>query len=97
MHDTFYYGGEIINTINKTLECRPTIDRGDLRIWVTSDGLKAILLDLGDNDRRGGLEVHDDGQYKASLRGGVLVKDTGQHDYYLDTNRITAFLEQYKH
>ena len=35
-HDTFYYGGEILNTVNKILECKPSMDRGGKYVWCDS-------------------------------------------------------------
>jgi hypothetical protein len=96
MHDTRYYGGDIINTINRTLECRPLIDRGNLRIWATSDGMRAVLLDLDGHDNGGDLEIHDDGYYRDSLKDGVLVWDDDKDDFTFDAERIKTFLNKYK-
>lgn len=96
MHDTQYYGGEIISLINRTLETRPLIDKGNIRIWASYDGMDAIFFDMVENNRRGAIELHEDGYFKTDLLNGVLEWNDDMTDYVFNRDRLVAFLEKCK-
>lgn len=97
MHDMRYFGGEIINLINNTLECTPTIDRGNIRCWCDNCGEMIVFLSLDENNYRGALEVHKNGEFKDQLScNGVLSNDKISNDYFIDENKITCFLNKWK-
>lgn len=96
MHDTRYYGRDIIEIINKTLECRPLVYRKSICIWASNGGLRAILLDLDGHNRAGYLEVFIDGDFSVSLFDGVLSWDDDKADWFLDETKITEFLNKHK-
>lgn len=93
MHDMRYYGGEVISFINNTLECRPTIDRGNIRIWCDSTGTMAVFLSLDENNYRGSLEVHENGSFKSQINyHGILEFNNDCSDLVLDKSKIESFL-----
>jgi hypothetical protein len=96
-HDTNYYGGEILNLINKTLECEPSMDRGGTYIWIIDQ--KVIYCDMKENDYRGCLEVHENRQFKGQLDyNGILIDNEDDTDYLFTEDRerkIVSFLNKF--
>lgn len=91
-HDTYYYGGEIINAINKAMGCKYAMDRGGTYIWCVLDDTSTILfLDLNGNDCLGSLEWHNDGNYKA----GITALSLKNNDGMFDVSRINQFVKEY--
>lgn len=94
INNTLYYGGDILNLINKTLACRPVLDRGGIYIWVV--GQKIIYCDLKENNYRGCLEVYESGQFKGQVDyHGILTVNDEYTDYMLTEERkleIVSFL-----
>lgn len=96
MHDTRYYGGDIVSLINRTLETRPLIDRGSTRIWSSYDGMASVFLSLDENNYRGALELHEDGFFKTDLAGGILEWNDDMTDYVFNESRLIVFLNKCK-
>lgn len=96
VHNTNYYGGEIINLIHSTLGHSYSMNRGWTYIWVIGD--KIVFCDLKENNYGGCLEVHEDGQFKDQLDyNGILVE--GDSDFTFPESRkqrIVSFLNRYK-
>lgn len=92
-HDTFYYGGEILNTVNKVLECKPSMDRGGKYVWCDAIGERIVYCDMDENDGRGCLEVHENGRYKATIDYyGILDVNADGDDLVFNKDKIVQFL-----
>ena len=89
-HDTYYYGGEIVNTINKELGIKYAMDRGGKYIWVYDDET-VLYLDLFDNDNAGQIEWHSCGSYQNGMTA-LTIKDG---DCEFDEQRIISFIKEY--
>lgn len=94
VNNTLYYGGDIISLIKKTLGCRPVLDRGGVYIWVVGDNI--IYCDLRENNYRGCLEVHGNGQFIGQIDyHGILTVNDDYTDYCFPEERqqqIITFL-----
>ena len=98
VHDTYYYGGAILNTISSVLECHPSMDRGGKYVWCDSSGCIIVYCDMYENDNRGSLEVHENGKFIASIDyNGILDFNTGKDDLLFNKDKIVRFLIQYIH
>jgi hypothetical protein len=84
-HDTYYYGGEIINTISNILG-KPAMDRGGKFVWVINNGI--VYCDLFENDSTGVVEFYRDGSYVAGRH--VLTLCNNDLRFYSDT--IKSFI-----
>ena len=87
-HDTYYYGGEILNTINSILG-KPLMDRGGKYVWVVNDGV--VYCDLLENNNIGILEFHRNGHYVIGMHILTLCNDDLR--FYSDT--IDRFLRSF--
>lgn len=91
-HDTYYYGGEIINTINKAIGHKYAMDRGGKYVWSQLDNTGVILyLDLFESNNAGSLEWHCNGNYKK----GITVLTNKDGDCIFDENKIISFIKNY--
>ena len=79
-HDTYYYSGEVINTISNILG-KPAMDRGGKYVWVTNSGI--VYCDLFENDCTGALEFYRDGSYVAGRP--ILTLCSNDLRFYSDT------------
>ena len=92
-HDTHYYGGDILNTVNKVLDCRPSMDRGGKYVWCDSTGERIVYCDMYENDGRGCLEVHENGRYKKGIDyNGILDMNADGDDLVFNKDKIIQFL-----
>lgn len=98
-HDTYYYGGEILNLINFTLESMPAMDRGGIYIWVAHGGDRIIYCNMRENDGRGSLEVYEGGRFRDQIDyNGILTWNEDETDYYFTEERkkeLVHFLEKH--
>ena len=62
LHDTFYYGYDILHTITEVLGRYDSFDRGGVYIWLvpTRDSEYIVFYDFNGYNHRGALEIHKD-------------------------------------
>ena len=96
-HDTYYYGMEVLNTINAKVGHRPDIDRGGMYIWSVAQKMNVfplmIYYNMSDNDYRGTLEVHRCGIYNGAIKNAVLSLNEDATDCIFDKHKIEDFLD----
>ena len=98
-HDTFYYGGEIITAITKTLNRYASLDRGGTYIWAIpeKDSSYIVYYNNNENNYRGSLEIHKDRNFLSQIDyNGVLDLNEDKTDCVLNTDKIVSFLTNFK-
>ena len=95
-HDTYYYGGDILNTINEVLECTPSMDRGGKYVWCDSIGERIVYCDLRENNNFGCLEVYENGQFLSQIDyRGILELSSDLNDLVFHKEKVISYLSKY--
>lgn len=95
LHDTNYYGCDIISVINNTLNLKPIIDRSGKYIWYNTTKRTAFYCDLFTFNNRGCLDVYIDGIFVNSIQNCILDFKDNQDDVYLNKDKLINFISNY--
>ena len=94
-HDTFYFGGEILNTINSVIGHKPDMDRNSTYVWVCDNGF-IVFCDMKECDNKGSLEVHKNGSFVSEISvDGIIKYDSAKDDFVFKKDDVVYFLKMY--
>lgn len=99
IHDTFYYGCDILHTITEVLGRYASFDRGGVYIWLvpTRDSEYIVFYDYNAYNCRGALEIHKDRNFLAHIDyEGILDLNDSKDDLIYNKNKVIEFLSNYK-
>lgn len=96
LHDTNYYGCDIINTVNSTLNLKPIIDRAGKFIWYNCRTNVAFYCDLFTFNNRGCLDVYINGIFVNSITNCILDFTADSNDVCFNRDKLIKFLNNYK-
>lgn len=96
-HDTSYFCGDILRAVRRVIERNPDLDRGGVYIWsIVSDTNQSpliIYLNMNENDYRGSLECHRNGNFKSQISyDGILSLNDDCTDCEFDQNKVIDYL-----
>lgn len=96
-HDTNYFSYDIVSTIERIVNVEPALDRGGVYIWIIrangSDSQMIIYFNANENDNRGSLECHCNGQFKSQIDFyGVLDLDDSGDDCLFNKEKIVNYI-----
>ena len=98
VHDTSYYGGDILRAIRQVIQQNADLDRGGVYMWSVFQKTNAfpliVYLNLNENDYRGSLECHRCGKFNSQFScDGVLALNDDCTDCLFDAKKIVDYLE----